>query len=247
MIGTIPPMRSTNSRNYPEGLTNNTCHHNQLVGGLKSMVIVENSSSNFVKVDPKNSFQMQRRNHGLGNLYQNSKSRSNDVKFGTNRKKVTQSLDLSGNPTAVQRHHQNVEQNFRNSARMKRGVDESKTHRDITRWSHDQNNYPYHANQRSQFSFELNEFDEEICKRTATRAYATQISLECDMEVAQCVHVTAIAHDRALFEHAQCVQSHLANAKQFAITEWLKTKSKEEQTQYLSHHNQQNIPSTGKI
>ena len=248
MNGTIPAMRSTNSRNYPEGHTTNSCHHNQLIGSLKSMVIVENSSSNLAKVgDAKNSLQMQRRNSGTGNLYQNSKGRSNDVKYGPARRKVTQSLDLSGNSTAAQRHHQNVEQNFRNSARMKRGVDESKTHRDITRWSHDQNNYPYHANQRSQFSFELNEFDEEICKRTATRAYATQISLECDMEVAQCVHVTAIAHDRALFEHAQCVQSHLANAKQFAITEWLKTKSKEEQTQYLSHHNQQSIPSAGKI
>lgn len=247
MNGTISTIRGANSRNYVEGHAN-TCHNNQLCGNLKSMVIDENATSNLVKVgDTKNYFQMQRRNGGLGNLHQNTKARSNDVKYGTTRRKFTQSLDLSGNPTSSQRHHQNTEHNFRNPGRMKRGVDESKTQRDITRWSHDQNNYPYHANQRSQFSFELNEFDEEICKRTATRAYATQISLECDMDVAQCVHVTAIAHDRALFEHAQCVHSHLATAKQIAISEWLKTKSKEEQTQYLSHHNQQSIPSTGKV
>jgi hypothetical protein len=61
------------------------------------------------------------------------------------------------------------------------------------------------------------------------------------------VHVTAIAHDRALFEHAQCVHIHVANAKQIAISEWLQSKSKEEQIQYLNHHKPRNIPASGKL
>lgn len=50
--------------------------------------------------------------------------------------------------------------------------------------------------------------------------------------------LTAIAHDRALYEHAQCIHAYMAKAKDRAISEWLSSKSKEEQTRYLSHHNQ---------
>ena len=242
----VSSMRGANSRNYID-VHSAACHHNQLCGNLKSMVIDENASTNLIKVcDMKNSQHVQRRNIGLGNI-NNNKNRSNETKYSVPHRKLSQSLDLSGNSSIIQYHDQNKDHNYRNQSFMRRGVDESKTQREITRWSHDQSSYPYHANQRSQFSFELNEFDEEICKRTATRAYATQISLECDMEVAQCVHVTAVAHDRALFEHAQCVHSHLATAKEMAVSEWLKTKSKEEQTQYLSHHNRPVIPAVAKV
>jgi hypothetical protein len=127
--------------------------------------------------------------------------------------------------------------------RGRRGTHESKNQKDVSRWNHNDNNQ--HHNKKSEFSFELSASDEEICKRTATRAYTTQFSLECDHEVAQCLGMTALAHDRALFDHAQCVHIHMSKAKQFAIEEWLKSKSKEEQIQYLSHHNQQSIVSTG--
>lgn len=45
-----------------------------------------------------------------------------------------------------------------------------------------------------------------------------------------------IAHDKALFDHAQLVQNRMCKSKESAISEWLKTKSKEEQLQYLDHH-----------
>lgn len=239
----FPAMNRSNSKNYLDGRQNG-CHHNQLNGSLKSMVIDENAATNPSKNGDGKLTNMQKRNTGLGGI---NHPKNKDPKYGVPNRKFTQSLDLSGNINSV--HHSNdvKENQFRNHSNMKGGVDESKTQRDITRWSHDQRDYPYHANQRSQFSFELNEFDEDICKRTATRAYTTQISLECDMEVAKCVHMTAIAHDRALFEHAQSVHSHVANAKQVAISEWLKSKSKEEQIQYLSHHNPPSIPVPGKL
>jgi hypothetical protein len=239
----ISAMRgNNNSRNYLEG-RNNGCHQNQLNGGLKSLVIDENEISSPIRNVDGKLVNMQKRNGGLGSI---NHQKSKDPKYGFSNQKLTQSLDFSSNMRTNQFPNHSKD-NFRNQSNMRRGADESKTQRDITRWSHDQSNYPYHANQRSQFSFELNEFDEEICKRTATRAYTTQISLECDMEVAQCVHLTAMAHDRALFEHAQCVNSHVANAKQVAISEWLKSKSKEEQLQYLSHHNPPSISVPGKL
>lgn len=234
----FPVMRGTTSKSYLDGRVNGY-HHNQLNGSLKSMVIDENAdmnSSSIAKGNDSKYMHLPRQMTGLGNHPKNKDGRS------VSRRKLTQSLDLSRNTSAnAHSNHAKENNNHRNQSNTRRGVDESKNQRDITRWSHDQCNYPYHANQRSQFSFELNEFDEEICKRTATRAYATQVSLECDMEVAQCVHHTAIAHDRALFEHAQCVHSHVATAKQIAISEWLKSKSKEEQIQYLSHHDPQSI------
>jgi hypothetical protein len=153
---------------------------------------------------------------------------------GLPNRKVSQSQD--------QYPYRNKEQTYSYKG-SKRGVNESKNQRDMSRWNHNDNNH--HHNKKSEFSFELSASDEEICKRTATRAYTTQFSLECDHEVAQCLGMTALAHDRALFDHAQCVHIHMSKAKQFAIEEWLKSKSKEEQIQYLSHHNQQSIASTG--
>ena len=236
-------MRGTNSRNYLD-MRANGCHQSQL-NSLNMMVIDENASIN--DNSPRNSdgkfVPTQRKNTILGNM---NNTKTKDSKYNVPRRKFTQSLDLSANFSSVVQSSHMKDHNHRYHGNMGRGVDESKTHRDRKRWSHDHNNYPYHANQRSEFSFELNEYDEDICKRTATRAYSTQISLECDMEVAQCVHVTAVAHDRALFEHAQCVHIHVANAKQIAISEWLQSKSKEEQIQYLNHHKPRNISVPGK-
>ena len=90
----------------------------------------------------------------------------------------------------------------------------------------------------SEYYFELNACDEEICKRTATRAYATQISMEGDRDVAKCLGLSVMAHDQALFEHANSVHSSMMSSKQSNVLEWLKSRTDEEQRQYLNYHKQ---------
>ena len=90
----------------------------------------------------------------------------------------------------------------------------------------------------SEYYFELNAFDEEICKRTATRAYATQICMEGDRDVATCLGLSAMAHDQALFEHANYVHASMVSSRQSNVLEWLKSRTDEEQRQYLNYHKQ---------
>ena len=88
----------------------------------------------------------------------------------------------------------------------------------------------------SEYYFELNAFDEEICKRTATRAYATQICMEGDRDIAKCLGLSAMAHDQALFEHANYVHASMVSSRQSNVLEWLKSRTDEERRIYLNYH-----------
>jgi hypothetical protein len=93
-----------------------------------------------------------------------------------------------------------------------------------------------HNIRKSEFAFDLTPVDEGICRQMATMAYNAQNSLECDFELARCLQMTFIEHDRILTEHAGIVQANAEKARERAVSDWLKSRTKEEQMQYLSHY-----------
>jgi hypothetical protein len=151
--------------------------------------------------------------------------------------------------TRPREQQENINRNYPIYGRnFNHGANESKGyHRDNSmRRSHDtaqlrhasqghRSNGNFHAS-KDEFSFDLTAEDENICRHTAASAYETQFSLEIDVELAQCLTLTAMVHDRALFDHAQKVGAYMHGAKQRAISEWLKSKSEEEQTLYLKNY-----------
>ena len=155
--------------------------------------------------------------------------------------------------TTFSRQHNNI-------SSSNNGTNESKSsHRDMPmRRSHDNggfrsgshNHHSHHGNvsshpsssssqrdhysssqQRSPFSFDITSDDEHICRHAAELALPAP--LEIDMELAQCLNLTAIVHDRALYDHMDAVRKR-------ATSVWLKSKSKEEQDLYL--RKKENLP-----
>ena len=122
--------------------------------------------------------------------------------------------------------------------RMGRANKAVKTLADASRRRNDHGNYGRIYTAAPEYYFELNACDEEICKRTATRAYATQICMEGDRDVAKCLGLTVMAHDQALFEHANSVHSSMTSSRESNVLEWLKSRTDEEQRQYLNYHKQ---------
>ena len=134
------------------------------------------------------------------------------------------------------------------------GTNEAKSHhRDTSvRRSHDNggfrsgnhNNHSHHGNvshasssssqrdysssqQRDPFSFDITSDDEHICRNAAKLALPAP--LEIDMELAQCLNLTAIVHDRALYDHMDAFRKRATSA-------WLRSKSKEEKDRYLRNY-----------
>ena len=158
--------------------------------------------------------------------------RTCDSNDGLIRRKPIQTFDIS-----LDRGKLSVRKNDQN--RNLKRVNKTETNMaDASRRRTDHSIYGRVHTPASEYYFELNAFDEEICKRTATRAYATQICMEGDRDVAKCLGLSAMAHDQALFEHANYVHASMVSSRQSNVLEWLKSRTDEERRMYLNYHKQ---------
>lgn len=128
----------------------------------------------------------------------NSTNHQNNRNRSVDHKKMSQSLDLTvsggGNITFAHSQLKNKDQHSyysgKGNKQRDRGTNESKnnsTNYKNAKFRSKEQNQWHNNNKISEFSFRLNECDEGICMRTATRAYNTQQLLERDVEVAQCL------------------------------------------------------------
>lgn len=158
--------------------------------------------------------------------------RTCDSNDGLIRRKPIQTLDIS-----LDRGKLSVRKNVQNR-NLKRFNKTETNMADSSRRRTDRSIYGRVHTPASEYYFELNAFDEEICKRTATRAYATQICMEGDRDIAKCLGLSAMAHDQALFEHANYVHASMVSSRQSNVLEWLKSRTDEERRIYLNYHKQ---------
>jgi hypothetical protein len=168
----------------------------------------------------------------LGPLHSNSgelrgtRSTTNDAP----KKLLSKSLDFPGSGPFMKR---SGSFSSLGDGSTNHGASEAKGYTRDVRRSHD---LGLNQVKKSEFSFDLSVIDESICRQTATLAYSAQNTLECDFELAHCLQITFMEHDRILAQHAGIVRMHAENARERAISEWLKSRTKEEQIQYLSHY-----------
>jgi hypothetical protein len=86
----------------------------------------------------------------------------------------------------------------------------------------------------------LDETDEEICKQSANHIFSIQSNLNLDSELDAYLNYNAYLNDIILSEHAEIAKSYLNESKIYAVNQWLKSKSPEEQQQYLNRNAEYN-------
>ncbi len=94
---------------------------------------------------------------------------------------------------------------------------------------------PY-SHQESPFSFFINENDLAISQRTNIMMNNTIQSLYFNPLLDQYLYETFHISNEILVNYATSVRVNDTNSKQYAIDEWLKTKSEQERAQYLSRY-----------